>query len=144
MVPSLLVTVALFVAPVAPAWGNSAWQADAGAETAAHFYLRFRATALNAATIEQITAFWTAETVDQFNMEPASAKAETLAMANRFYGMQTDVRVVKETPTPNGATLSLEGVDRDGKPIVSSVDIVRESGAWKMTAAVERWKPKGS
>jgi hypothetical protein len=104
--------------------------------------LRWRTTALNAKSIDEITAFWTADTRDQFNMEPESAKADTLAMAKRFLGMQTDVKVVKETPTPDGATLSLEGLDRDKKPIVSSVDIVKENGAWKMTPAVEHWHPK--
>jgi hypothetical protein len=58
--------------------------------------------------------------------------------------MQTDVKVIKETATPNGATLSLEAVDRDRKPVISSVDIVKENGAWKTTAAVEQWKPKGN
>jgi hypothetical protein len=77
-------------------------------------------------------------------MEPDSAKAGTLDMVKRVYGMQTDVKVVKETAGPNGATLSLEALDPDKKPVVSSVDIVRENGAWKMTGAVELWKPKGN
>lgn len=111
-------------------------------ETATQFYLRWRSTALNAKSVDEITAFWTAETLDQFNMEPDSAKAETLTTVKRFYGMQTDVKVVKEAATPNGATLSLEALDRDKKPVVSSVDIVKENGAWKIGAAVEQWQPK--
>jgi hypothetical protein len=128
--------------PVNPIASFATAPQNATSETAAQFYLRWRATALNAKSVDEISAFWTADTKDQFNMEPDSAKADTLAMAKRFLGMQTDVRVVKETATPSGATLSLEAVDRDKKPVVSSVDIVKENGAWKMTAAVERWKPK--
>jgi hypothetical protein len=113
-------------------------------ETATQFYLRWRSTALNAKSVDEITPFWTAEMKDEFNMEPDSAKAGTLDMVKRVYGMQTDVKVVKETARPNGATLSLEALDHDKKPVVSSVDIVRENGAWKMTGAVELWKPKAN
>jgi hypothetical protein len=98
--------------------------------------------ALKAKSINEITPFWTAETVDEFNMEPESARAGALAMVKRLYGGQTGVKVVKETTTPIGATLSLEAKARDQKPIVSSVDVVQEKGAWKVTAAVEQWKPK--
>jgi hypothetical protein len=123
--------------------GQQAQRATAGAnETATQFYLRWRSTALNARSIDEIKAFWTAETIDEFNMEPDAAKAETLTMVKRFYSAQSDVNVVKETATPTGATLALEGLDRDKKPIVSSVDIVKENGAWKITGAVERWQPK--
>jgi hypothetical protein len=108
------------------------------------FYLRWRATALNAKSMGEITPFWTTETIDEFNMMPDSARAETLAMVKRIVSMQTDVKVIKETATPNGATLSLEAVDCDRKPVISSVDIVKENGAWKTTAAVEQWKPKGN
>jgi hypothetical protein len=113
------------------------------AETATQFYLRWRTTALNAKSMGEITPFWTADTIEEFNMMPDSAaRAETLAMVKRFFSMQTDVTVIKETATPNGATLSLEALDRDRKPVISSVDIVKENGAWKITAAVEQWKPK--
>jgi hypothetical protein len=111
-------------------------------ETATQFYLRWRSTVLAAKSMDEITPFWTAEMTDQFSMEPEAAKADTLPMIKRFYGAQRDVKVIKETATPTGATLSLEGKDGEQKPIVSSVDIVKENGAWKMTGAVEQWKPK--
>lgn len=113
-------------------------------ETATQFYLRWRSTALKATSMDQITPFWTASTVDEFKMEPEDAKAGTLTMVKRMLGGQTGVKVVKETVTPSGATLSLEGVDSGNKAIVSTVDIVKEGGSWKITAAVERWTPKGS
>ena len=111
-------------------------------ETATEFYQRWRSAAVNAKSVDEITAFWSAETIDQFNMEPDAARAETLTMVKRFYSMHTDVKVVKETATPSGATLSLEALDRDGKPVVGSVDVVKETGACKMSAAVEQWHPK--
>jgi hypothetical protein len=111
-------------------------------ETASQFYLRWRAAALNAKSIDEVTPFWTSDMIGEFNMEPDSAKAGTLPMIKRFYAMQIDVRVVKETATPTGATLALEALDREKKPIVASVDVVKENGAWKMTGAVEQWKAK--
>jgi hypothetical protein len=116
-------------------------QAPTG-ETAAQFYLRWRSTALNAKSADEIAAFWNAETLEQFNMQPQPAQSETLAMVKRAYARQTDVKVVKETATSSGATLSLEGLDADGKPLVGAVEVVKENGAWKITNAVERWKPK--
>jgi hypothetical protein len=111
-------------------------------ETAAQFYLRWRSTALNAKSADEVSPFWDADTLEQFNMQPQPARSETLAMLKRAYGRQSDVKVVKETATPTGVTLSLEALDPDGKPIVGSVDVVKEKGAWKITNAVERWKPK--
>jgi hypothetical protein len=116
-------------------------QAPAG-ETAAQFYLRWRSTALNAKSADEIAAFWNADTLEQFNMETLPERSETLAMVKRAYGRQSDVKVVKETATPNGARLSLEALDPDGKPLVGSADVVKENGAWKITNAVEQWKPK--
>jgi hypothetical protein len=113
-------------------------------ESATQFYLRWRITAINAKSIDEITAFWTADTVEQFNMEDDSAKAATLAMIRRAYSPQTDVRVVKEIATPQGATLSLEGLDHGRHSIVSTVQVLKENGAWKMSPAVEQWQPKGS
>ena len=112
------------------------------AETATQFYVRWRTTVLNAKSIGEITPFWTAETIEEFNMEPDSAKAGALDMVKRVYSMQTDVKVIKETATPDGVTLSLEALDRDGKPVISSVGIVKENAAWKIPAGVERWTPK--
>jgi hypothetical protein len=139
---ALFLTVVLVSAT--PVSSSAGAPQDQTAETATKFYLRWRSIVLSAKSMDEITPFWTAETLDEFNMAPESAKADTLHMMKRIYGMQTDVTVAKETTTPAGATLSLEARDGNQKPIVSSVDIVRERGAWKMTAAVEQWKPKGS
>ena len=140
---ALFLSVALVFAS-SVAWSAAAPPEKQTAETATQFYLRWRTTASNAKSIGEITPFWTADTIEQFNMEPDSAKAGTLDMMKRFYGMQSGVKVAKETATPNGATLSLEALDHDGKPIISSVGIVKENGAWKIPNGVERWTPKGS
>jgi hypothetical protein len=126
--------------PVQPAPSQA--PAARPAESATQFYLRWRTTALNAKSVDEITPFWTADTQHEFDMEPASAKAGTLDMVKRLYRAQTGVTVVKETPTSNGATLSLEGLDADKKPIAATVNVIKEGGAWKIDDAVEQWHPK--
>jgi hypothetical protein len=142
LVSAFFLTVVLVSA--LPASSSTIAVAEQPQETATQFYMRWRTTAQTAKSIDELTPFFTAEMKDEFNMEPDAAKAGTLDMMKRAYGMQTDVRVVKETATANGATLSLEALDRDKKPVVSTVAIAKESGAWKMTGEVERWKPKGN
>jgi len=131
----LVAVVFLFAAPIHSSATAPKTQA---AETATQFYLRWRNTVLNAKSGDEITPFFDAETKDEFTMAAPSDRADMLAMMKRVFGMETDVKVVKETATPSGATLSLEAVDSDKKPVVSSVVVVKENGAWKMTNAVER------
>ena len=138
---TLFLTAILVSAATTPSSATAAQTQPA--ETATQFYLRWRTTVLSATSVDAITGFWTADTVHEFKMEPESVRAETLPMLKRFYGTQTDVKVVKETVTPTGATLSLEAIDGAHQPIVSSVDVFKEDGAWKIGNAVEQWKPKG-
>src|SRR4051794_19479284 len=121
----LVALVFLFAAPI---YSFATSRHMQPAQRAPQFYLRWRREVLTAKSVDEITPFWTAEVRDEFSMEPESARAETLRMAKRFLAMQTNVRVVREAATPTGATLSLEGRDADNKPIVSSVDIVKENG----------------
>jgi hypothetical protein len=137
----LILTAVLASAP--PIVSSVAAPQKQTAETATQFYLRWRATALNAKSMDEIIPFWTGATVQQFNMGPASARADTLPMLKRFYATQANVKVVNETATATGATLSLEGVNSSGKPIVAIVPIAKEDGAWKVTGEVEHWKAKG-
>jgi hypothetical protein len=48
----------------------------------------------------------------------------------------TQVKVVKETKSAEGATLAVEGTS-SGKKSTGTVDVVKENGAWKL--GKERW-----
>jgi len=100
-------------------------------------------TALTAKTIDEVTAFWGADLMHEFSLMPDADKAATLDIVKRLEGRLTDVKVVDETATPAGATLSLEGVGPDKKPMRGTVDLVKEKGAWKL-ATQEEWSPKGA
>ena len=97
---ALFLTVVLVSAAPVPSSATAPQRQTA--ETATQFYLRWRTTALNAKSMDEITPFWTADTVHEFNMEPESAKADTLTMLKRVYGTQTDVKSSRK-PRPRPA-----------------------------------------
>ncbi len=111
-------------------------------ETGTEFYLRYRQTAIAAKSVDEILAFWSSQLLHEFNMEPEDARAGTLDMVKRMEGSHVDLRVVKESTTQNGATLTLEAIGPNKKPVTGTVDLVKENGAWKIVEA-EQWKPKG-
>ena len=85
--PCALFLTVVLVFSASVSWSATAPQKQT-AETATQFYLRWRATALNAKSMGEITPFWTTETIDEVNMMPDdSARAETLAMVKRFFRM---------------------------------------------------------
>src|SRR3954470_20536209 len=112
---SLILVLTAALAPVLPVP-----QAAAQTETATQVYLRYRATAATAKSIDEITAFWSAGLISEFNMMPQPDRAATLDMAKRMEARISDVTVTKETTTPAGVTLSLEAVAQDKKPMVGS------------------------
>src|SRR5438045_5677928 len=97
----LVVTVFMLAAPIHSSLTAAEIQAT---ESASEFYIRWRSTVLSAKTVDELAAFWDADTLEQFKMEPEPAKSDTLPMMKRFYSQQNDVKVVKETTTPQGAT----------------------------------------
>jgi hypothetical protein len=112
-------------------------------ETATQCYLRFRATAHSATSIDEIKPFWSADLLEQYNMAPEDQRTSTLALVKRVEGDITDVIVLKETATATGTRLSLEarrGPDR--KPVTGTIDLRKENDAWKIDEAAH-WTPKG-
>jgi len=116
-------------------------QQPAPTETATGFYLRFRQVAVAARSMDEITAFWSTPLLEDFQKEPEPIRAGALAMVKRMENSLTDVHVVKETLTPTGATLTLDAVGPDKKPLSGRVDLVKENGAWKLVEA-EQWTPR--
>jgi hypothetical protein len=133
---SLLVALGIPVLPLAPDGQDS--KADSAIQT----YIRFRATVVNAKAIDEVTAFWGGPLMYEFNQMPDADKTATLEMVKRIESMTSDVKILKETATGAGVTLTLEGIGRDKKVMTGSVDLVKENGVWKL-AAQEQWHPKG-
>ena len=66
----------------------------------------------------------------QVEQTPAAERPMMFGMIKKMDNF-TQVKVVKETKTADGVTLSVEAID-SGKKATATVDIVKENGAWKL------------
>jgi len=107
-------------------------------ESGTQFYARYLATVQKATTVAEVVAFWSADLAKQFNDAPPAYRTDLDGM-KRIYSVVTSVEVVKETPTSMGATLSLQGVNRDKNKVSGTVDLFKENGVWRV-AGLEGWK----
>ena len=107
-------------------------------ETASQFYLRYRAAVPGATDLQQIVEYWSSDERQEFNAAPAAQRPD-LEFVKSFFRSVSNVKVVKESATPNNATLEIEGV-MEGKPVKATVQIVREKEGWKIGSGPERWQ----
>jgi hypothetical protein len=89
--------------------------------------------------IEDVLPFMSAETTKQVQATPAAERGQMFEMI-KMMGALTNVKIVKETKTAAGATLTVNATDPDKKPTVGTIDVVKESGAWKL--GKESWSSK--
>jgi len=109
-------------------------------QTASQFYLTYRQAFDKAKTVDEILPFMSKERRDQMEATPAAERAEMFEMIKMF-GAMTDLKILKETATSNGATLSVEAVDSDKAKMTGTITIVKEGGAWKLSK--ESWTHSG-
>ncbi len=115
-----------------------ALRAQAPAETATQFYTKYLAASGKATKIEQLLPMMGGDTKKQIEATPVAQRAQMFEMFKMMSSMNTGIKVVKETATPKGATLNLEGLGPDKKKVTGVATIVKEAGAWKF--AGEEWK----
>ena len=126
------------VAAVASAIGVAALQAQKPAPTASEFYLTYNATMAKAKSIDELLPFMSKQRVDQVKGTPADERAMMFDMVKEMGAK--NVKVVKETPSPAGATLEVTGSDPTGGAMKGTVTLVKEAGAWKIDK--ESWSNK--
>ena len=131
-----LVGVVIAACLAAPAFGQNT--SAPTNETASQFYLRYRASIPTATTLQQIVDHWSSDQRQDFNAAPAAERPD-LAFVKTLTAATTDVKVVNEASTPNYATLDVQGVT-DGKIVTTTIELVREKGAWKIASGPERWR----
>ena len=107
------------------------------AQTASQFYLAYRAAFDKATKVDDIKAFQSKSVRAQVEATPAAERAEMFKMLKEF-GAVTNVKIVKETATATGATLSVEAIDSAKAKTTGEVKLVKEDGAWKLDK--ESWK----
>lgn len=131
-VAKLFLCLALLVGSV------PALRAQAPAETATQFYMKYLAASAKATTIDQLLPMMGGDTKKQIEATPAAQRAQMFEMFKMMSSMNTGIKVVKETATPTGATLNAEALGPDKKKVTGIVTILKEGGAWKF--AKEEWK----
>ena len=109
------------------------------AGSASDFYMQYRKAFDAAKKIEDVLPFMSADTTKQVQATPPAERSQMFEMI-KMMGALTNVKVVKETPTANGATLSVNATDPDKMPTVGTIEIVKEGGKWKL--GKESWSSK--
>lgn len=124
--------VALFIA--LPALAQPAASYKSGGD----FYLAYRAAFAKAKTIDELLPWMAKSRLGQINKTPAAERAEMFGMIKMMDDHQS-VKVVKETPSANGAELQVEAISGESKKKATGViTLVKEGGAWKLDQ--ESWK----
>ncbi len=116
--------------------GGGLGPALAQQQTATQFYMEYRAAFAKATKIEDLLPYMAKKRVDQINETPAADRAQMFEMI-RMMDDNTEVKVLKETKTPTGATLAVEGTNGSKKKSTGTATVVKEGGAWKLDG--EQW-----
>jgi hypothetical protein len=98
--------------------------------------MRYRAAFDKAKKIEDLTPYLSKKSLDMVNGTPAADKPKFFEMM-KMMGSITDVKVVKETKTADGAMLAVEALDPDKKKTTGKVEVVKEGADWKLGS--ESW-----
>lgn len=126
---TLAVVSAIFLFGAAPLQG-------AQEQTASQFYLAYRDVFAKATKIDELFPYMSKATLSRIESTPADERAEMFEMVKEL-NTYTDVKVVKESTTPEGITLTVEGIDSDKAKATGTIEIVKEDGKWKVGR--ERW-----
>jgi hypothetical protein len=110
--------------------------APAQTETASQFYVRYRTAFDKAKKIEDLTPFLSKKTLDMVNATPEAERPKFFEMM-KMMGSITDMKILKETKTADGAMLAVEAMDPDKKKTNGKVEIVKEGSDWKLGS--ENW-----
>ena len=113
--------------------------AQAATQSASDFYMQYRKAFDAAKKIEDVLPFMSADTTKQIQATPPAERGQMFEMI-KMMGTLTNVKITKETKTATGATLTVNAIDSDKKPTVGTIDIVQESGKWKL--GKESWSSK--
>jgi hypothetical protein len=107
------------------------------AQTATQFYMDYRAAFDKATKIDDLFPYMSASSRKQVEATPQADRAQMFGMM-KMMGTLTNVKVTKESPTPDGgAQLTVEAVNGDKQKTTGNITIVKENGAWKI--GKENW-----
>lgn len=135
---SLRTAIAALVVVTLGAAGSVFAQAPA-AGSASEFYMKYRKVFDAAKKVEDLLPYMSAETKKQVESTPPGERGQMFEMIKMF-GAITNVKIVKEAPSPKGATLTVEALDPDKAKTTGTIEVVKEGPAWKL--GKESWKSR--
>jgi hypothetical protein len=105
-------------------------------QTASQFYTAYRVAFDKATKIDELLPLMSKKTNDQVAETPAAERGKAFEFI-KMVGTVTDVKILKEAKTADGATLTVEALDSDKKKTTGTVKVIKEGGAWKLDS--ESW-----
>jgi hypothetical protein len=102
------------------------------AGTATEFYMTYRAAFDKAQKIEELLPYLAAKNRQEVEKTPAAERVKLFELM-KMLGAMKDVKVLKTTKSGSGEMLSVAGTV-DGTKQTCNVEVVNESGAWKIGA----------
>jgi hypothetical protein len=106
-------------------------------KTASQFYMDYRTAFDKATTIDDVLPYMSKQRADEVAATPADERAKMFEMI-KMMGALTEVKILKEAKTPEGATLTVEALDPEKKKTTGTVKVIKEGDAWKLDG--ESWK----
>ena len=110
--------------------------AAAGQKTAAQFYMEYRTAFAKATKMDDILPLMSAKKREEAKSIPAADREEMFKLIKSMNVELKSVKVVKEEPTSDGATLTVEALDGKTK-MTGTVQVAKEDGVWKLVE--ESW-----
>jgi hypothetical protein len=97
--------------------------------TGAQFYAEYRAAFAKAKGFNDIAPLMSKAQREKLASIPADQQKTLWALSKQMD--VRDLKVVKETPTVNGATLEITAIGLNDTEVKGTVKLVKEGGAWK-------------
>ncbi len=100
-------------------------------KTGTQFFSEYRAACAKAKGFAEVASWMSKSEREKLAaMTPEQQKA-MWDLGKQAETMLRNVKVVKETPTADGAVLEVTGIGPDNQPFKETVKLVKEGGAWK-------------
>jgi hypothetical protein len=107
-------------------------------KTAGEYYLAYREAFVKAKTVDELAPWMSKMRRDSIAKETPADRKEMFDMIKTFDD-RTNIKVVKESATPTGAELQVEGISAESKSKGTGViTLVKEGTAWRIDR--ESWK----
>jgi hypothetical protein len=108
----------------------------AQSQTASQFYTTYRDAFDKATSVDDLVPYLSKPMKEQVEATPAADRSKMFEMM-KMMGTITEMKIVKEAKTADGATLTVEALDPDKKKTTGTVQVVKEGDEWKL--GTESW-----